>query len=533
MSLTLISHIFNEEYLLPFWLEYHSKIFDYGIIIDYCSTDSSIEIIKKFCPHWKIVTTKNIINNKPLFEARLVDTEVTEIEKSINGFKIVLNVTEWFLCIRSKEDIIKTLIPNKHYFLNIYQVMSNKINFYPKNIMEFCNNITHFKHCKDRGNRILHNKKGLDYTIGRHSRIGRDNNIYNHDFIIMWTGFYPSNNAVIKRKLQIQQNIPRSDVVLGRGFQHIVDYNTSVQNFTKELNKSEKLYQDKYDYIYKKILNILDKCNNNIYYSELFINSEYGKNQVLLNDDINLLKHTSFDINGYEILKMTSFNDLLQKFLLLKIFNITGKHINLELYHNEITEVEHVKILNSMPYKKEELLEFSNYIIRFMSDELKEELKIFNNDIWYRICRPSVINENDNNTCHRDIYLDFYRNCINIYIPVCGSNENSALQIQPGSHKWNENETSVTKGHTIFKYINKSYSIHTIVASKRPINMIRVNPSLDEVLLFSPYLIHGCASNNNLNITRISLEIRFIQNNLESVNQEEMCVNYLKNRTSR
>ena len=81
MSLTVISHIFNEEYLLPFWLEYHSQIFDYGIIIDYCSTDSSIEIVKKFCPHWKIIKTKNIIDGKPLFDAKLVDDEVIEIEK--------------------------------------------------------------------------------------------------------------------------------------------------------------------------------------------------------------------------------------------------------------------------------------------------------------------------------------------------------------------------------------------------------------------------------------------------------------------
>jgi hypothetical protein len=33
--ITVISHIFNEEYLLPFWLEHHRTIFDHGIIIDY------------------------------------------------------------------------------------------------------------------------------------------------------------------------------------------------------------------------------------------------------------------------------------------------------------------------------------------------------------------------------------------------------------------------------------------------------------------------------------------------------------------
>ena len=59
-KLTVISHIYNEEYLLPFWLQYHSKIFNDGIIIDYYSTDNSINIINKICPNWKIIKTKNI-----------------------------------------------------------------------------------------------------------------------------------------------------------------------------------------------------------------------------------------------------------------------------------------------------------------------------------------------------------------------------------------------------------------------------------------------------------------------------------------
>ena len=42
---TIITNIFNEEYLLPFWLDYHRRIFDHGIVIDYDSTDRSIEIV--------------------------------------------------------------------------------------------------------------------------------------------------------------------------------------------------------------------------------------------------------------------------------------------------------------------------------------------------------------------------------------------------------------------------------------------------------------------------------------------------------
>ena len=46
-NLTIISHFYNEEYLLPFWLNHHKKYFTNAIMIDYDSTDNSVDIIKK------------------------------------------------------------------------------------------------------------------------------------------------------------------------------------------------------------------------------------------------------------------------------------------------------------------------------------------------------------------------------------------------------------------------------------------------------------------------------------------------------
>ena len=531
MSLTVISHIFNEEYLLPFWLEYHSKIFDNGIIIDYYSTDNSMKIINKFCPNWKIIKTRNVKSDgNPNFQANLVDNEVIDIEKTIPVFKIVLNVTEWFLFLGSKSDLISKLVPKNHYYLRPYQSMTTKTIFFPTNVENFLNNINKFKIITDRGVRILHDEPGLDYHIGRHGRFGSDNNIVREDIIIMWTGYYPHNEQILKRKLQIQQNIPKCDVEARRGGQHIVDYITCEQNFKKELDSCQDLYQDKYAIFYKMIDNALKMVNNNIYYSEFFVDCDWGEDKIILNGDTNLLQKTDFDNNGYKIFDIRNFNDLLKEFLIKKIFFITGKEIVLEKYHNFITDNEHTKIINSMPYKKEELLEFSNYITNFLSDELKEELKIFNGDIWYRICRPNIMTEHDNNPCHRDIYLDFYRNIVNIYLPIVGSNRFSSLSIQSGSHKWNENVTMVTHGGATFKYINKKYSVDAIVASKTQIDMIRPDPQTDQVMIFSPYLIHGCATNLNPGTTRISLEIRFIKNDENGLKQEETFNKFLKNR---
>lgn len=35
MKVTLISRIYNKEYLLPFWLEHHKNMVDEFIIVDY------------------------------------------------------------------------------------------------------------------------------------------------------------------------------------------------------------------------------------------------------------------------------------------------------------------------------------------------------------------------------------------------------------------------------------------------------------------------------------------------------------------
>ena len=186
-----------------------------------------------------------------------------------------------------------------------------------------------------------------------------------------------------------------------------------------------------------------------------------------------------------------------------------------------------------MPYKKDMSPVFSEYLEKMVSNVLGKQVKIFNDDLWFRICRPSKINDNDYNPCHRDIYLDFYRNIVNIYLPVVGSNEKSSLTIQSGSHKWSESETMVTQGGAFFKTQNKKYSVDAIVASKQPIEMIRPNPTESQLMLFSPYLIHGCAQNNNEDTTRISLEVRFIRNDESGQKQEADFNEFLKKRNWR
>lgn len=217
MKTTLLTNVFNEEYLLPFWLQHHKDMFDDIIIIDYHSTDKSLEICKKICPNCEIRTTRN--NS---FCAEDIDTEFMDIENSIDGIKIVLNTTEFLVCETTVRDLFKdvteptslSITAVSPYSLKTYDDIKNNYELF-KNLF---NDDVVFLH--DRGDRYLHTFSNGNYTIGRH-------NTMNHTIPcgkshIIWLGYYPLNEDVLKRKLQIQDKMPQSDKIQGFGFHHLV-----------------------------------------------------------------------------------------------------------------------------------------------------------------------------------------------------------------------------------------------------------------------------------------------------------------------
>lgn len=273
------------------------------------------------------------------------------------------------------------------------------------------------------------------------------------------------------------------------------------------------------------------------YYQELFNDSFWGENYVMLNNDDNLLRNTNFNDSGFSMIDIDkNISDYLTQFVKSHVYSITNKNIDLHDYHNMLSENEHNQIIHAMPFNKTSDKSIEKLCIELenkVSSVLNEDVKIFNDDLWVRICRPTHLFKNDFNPCHRDVYLDFYRNTVNIYLPICGSNEKSSLTLQPGSHKWFESETRTTKGGAFFKSTQKKYSVDAIVSSKTPLTMIRPNPSVRQLMIFSPYLIHGCASNDNLDITRFSLEVRFIKNDDKGREQETKFNEFFKTRTWR
>ena len=225
---TLLTNVFNEEYLLPFWLNHHKDMFDEIIIIDYNSTDKSIEICKSICPNCKIIKTRN-----KYFEAEKIDQEFMDIENNIEGIKIVLNTTEFLFCENSIKDLFINL--NNPVSYSIEAISPYSINSYNiNNNYELFNNLLNndIVYHYDRGTRQLHNYPNGKYHMGRHNTFNP--NIKTEKAHIIWFGFYPLNENLLKRKLQIQQNIPQSDKDNGFGYQHLFTKDIMLQiNYQK------------------------------------------------------------------------------------------------------------------------------------------------------------------------------------------------------------------------------------------------------------------------------------------------------------
>lgn len=257
MKKTILTNIFNEEYLLPFWLEHHKEIFDHGIIIDHHSTDRSIEICKEIVPTWEIRTT----NNKD-FGIIETDNEFMDIEKEIEGIKIILNITEFLIVDCSLSSFFFDKNNFKCYKIKTWtpfpSILNDKQFFFPnsnkqlfKSLLNVKGNFTH------RSSRFIHNYSHGNYTIGRHHT--QLPFILTNEMFIIWFGFYPWNPALIKRKLQIEDKITERDRICGFGEQHlwsietiqkiiILNYNTN-SVFPYQATEKECYYilQKKYE----------------------------------------------------------------------------------------------------------------------------------------------------------------------------------------------------------------------------------------------------------------------------------------------
>lgn len=254
-----------------------------------------------------------------------------------------------------------------------------------------------------------------------------------------------------------------------------------------------------------------------IYYTEGPKTS--GGEKILLHEAIDLTSGKPWGKNGYTVNQLfdkAAFENFEEKTkqLLLSLWDKSGLSVphdfHLDQYHTlainqnlHLSAVEKTKLLSVSDFPVP-ILQIERRISEICETSLVAKNPFDNQSIFhFRVVRP---NSNDNNPLHRDVWLEDYANCINVYIPVAGSNEHSSLTIIPGSHHWPENKIERTMEGAVIE--GTKFNVPAVTKINGECEIVRPNPRRNEVLVFSPYLIHGGAVNLNPNQTRISIELR-------------------------
>jgi hypothetical protein len=231
----VISHFFNEAYLLPWWLKHHREIFDHGVLIDYASTDESVEICKSLAPNWEVVPSENAS-----FAAILCDFEVMKHESRFpDAWKLALNTTE-FLVAPELEKMERLLV--QHDLTGVRLPGAVMVDTNPdvppdpskplvtQKATGIWEDQLDLKALAMPGltfstrSRFYHRYTIGAYAPGRHaSHLPRQCNGSRDLGSIRWYGFSPWCNAFKARKLQISNRRDVFDVKNGFGAQHQAD----------------------------------------------------------------------------------------------------------------------------------------------------------------------------------------------------------------------------------------------------------------------------------------------------------------------
>ena len=236
---TLISHIYNEEFLLPFFIERHYEKFEQGIILDYGSTDGSLRVLKELAPNWSIVDC-----SEEAFDALKLDALVHSIEEKISGVCLVLTTTEFF--IGDPRFITTGMILPSYSLLRKRDEPEIQTNqkfheVYKSGISPF--RVVSEGHT-ERSTRLMGRKIKVSkekYPIGRHFDV-----LGHTPFLIYRVANCLAADEMIGRRLQIQNKIPLGDVKLGLGVQHTnygkgLDTETLLETVDAELLLSEDI----------------------------------------------------------------------------------------------------------------------------------------------------------------------------------------------------------------------------------------------------------------------------------------------------
>jgi len=247
MRKTLLCHFFNEQRLLPYWLDHHTKIFDQILLINYHSTDHSAEYFLRAQNNFLSGRSKckvdMVVSRNADFGAINVDLEVQDYEDRIEGWKMTLNVTEFLYGDFTKLDDyqVQHIVPS---FMLVDKDYVTPYRYEETKPTDF--GIPYWV-WDERAGRSLHNYRVNYPKPGRHYFVTPET--YSKDFLIFHHGWYPMDDLTLNRKLQIQTRIPEYDVNNRLGWHHITTREKLIDKWkTEYLPKvgNHKEYLDKF-----------------------------------------------------------------------------------------------------------------------------------------------------------------------------------------------------------------------------------------------------------------------------------------------
>ncbi len=244
-----------------------------------------------------------------------------------------------------------------------------------------------------------------------------------------------------------------------------------------------------------------------------------GDDIVMLDQDIDLTAKTKWAESGYTIQELFD-ETLFEQFkinslsLLVDLWRKAELAIPFNFKLNQYHTLANTSTRHLAAVEMTKLIDVQQFPIpiKHLEDRISaichEQLIVKNpfdgqSVFHFRVIRPL---QEDNNPLHRDVWLDDYKDCINLYIPITGSNDNSSLIIVPGSHRWQESKVERTVLGADLNGVK--FNVPAVTEIKSEATYLRPDPKENEVLVFSPYLIHGGSSNLNGDATRISIEVR-------------------------
>ena len=241
-TIGMVSHFYNEEMMMPYWVLHHAHMFDEVVVVDHHSTDKSAQIFREYAPSsWRLVNT-----TLEFFDAVGTDQEVAKYEHTfVSPWRVALTTTEFIIhpdlasdLINLERDVEAMRLPSLRITGNDSRPLLRFESLIRQRsliiLREWITQYSRFVH------RLRHSPAAPNpYSPGRHGMSQHrvkvdDTNVQEcaHGWIAKFA--YSPWPECLQRKLQIGKRIPKDHFERKMGTQH----NTTAEKLAEERNAS-------------------------------------------------------------------------------------------------------------------------------------------------------------------------------------------------------------------------------------------------------------------------------------------------------